>query len=182
MDQAAAKAELLPHAAGQFFRRTVGKWREAGALEQLGDLRVPLGARLSEQAAEELDVLAHAEVGVEILAQSLRHVGDARTDRCAMRRIRHVAVEDESASGLHLPRAGHDAEQRGLSDAVGTDEPDHAAGGNRDPHRVERDRLSVSLRRRALDAGRPERARPITARRRSLAAWGGQATAGSNLT
>ena len=132
MDETAAKPELLPHAARQFLRRTIGKGRKPGALEKLGDSRVPLGTRLSEQAAEELDILADAEVRIEILAQALRHIGDARTDRGPMRRIRYVAVEDENASGLDLPRAGDDAQQRRLSDAVGPDEPDHAAGRNLD--------------------------------------------------
>ena len=77
---------------------------------------------------------------IKILAQALRHIGDAGTDRGPMRRILHVAVEDENASGLDLPRAGDDAQQRRLSDAVGPDEPDHAAGRKLDRDLVERDR------------------------------------------
>ena len=51
------------------------------------------GAGLAEQAAEKLDVLADAEIGIEVLAQTLRHVGDARADRCP----------DASASAMSPP-------------------------------------------------------------------------------
>ena len=86
VDQRAAQPELLPHAAGQLLCRPIGERREAGAVEQFGDAPLALVARLPEQAAEELDVLAHAEVGIEVLAEALRHVGDARSRpraRCA---------------------------------------------------------------------------------------------------
>ena len=66
---------------------------------------------LSEQAAEELDVLADAEIGIEVLAEPLRHVGDARADRGAVRRIGHVAAEHVGLAGLDLPGAGDDREQ-----------------------------------------------------------------------
>ena len=92
------------------------------------DVPLALGAGLPKQAAEELDILADAEVGIEVLAETLRHVGDARTDSGAMRGIRHVAVEHEHAAGLDLARAGDEAEERRLADAVGADDPDHAAG------------------------------------------------------
>ena len=98
VDEAATKPELLPHAARQFLRRTVGKGCEPGALEKLGDSRVPFGTGLPEQAAEKLDVLADAEVRIKVLAQSLRHIGDAGADRGPMRRIRHAPVEDEGVS------------------------------------------------------------------------------------
>ena len=67
-------------------------------------------------------------------------------DRGPMRRIAYVAVEDENASGLNMPCAGNDTEQRRLSDAVGPDEPDHAAGRKLDRDRVESDRFTVTLR------------------------------------
>ena len=78
---AAAEAELLPHPARQFLRRAIGERREPGAGEKLSDARLPLGTGLPEQAAEEFDVLAHAEIGIEVLAEALRHIGDARSTR-----------------------------------------------------------------------------------------------------
>ena len=80
VDQRAAQPELLPHAAGELPCRPIGERRQASAVEQLGDAPVALVARLAEQAAEELDVLADAEVGIEVLAEPLRHIGDARAD------------------------------------------------------------------------------------------------------
>ena len=56
-----------------------------------------------------------------------------------MRRVPDLAVENESASALRLPRAGDDAEQRRLAGAVGADESRHAAGENCERDGVERD-------------------------------------------
>ena len=139
---------------------------------------VPFGAGLSEQAAKKLDILADAEVRIEVLAQSLRHVGDARADRGPMRWILHVAIEHEDVSGLDLPRAGNDAQQRRLSDPVGTDEPDHATGRKLERHRVEGDHGAVSLR-DIFDAATERRAPDHCAA--FPCNWGGQATAGSSF-
>ena len=49
---------------------------------------------LAEQAPEEVDVFAHGEVGIEVLAEPLRHVGDARAGGLPVTRIRHVAAEN----------------------------------------------------------------------------------------
>src|SRR5208337_3034435 len=146
MNEAAAKAELLSHAAGQLFRQAIGERRKAGAVEKLGDSLVPLGWRLPEQAAKKLDVLADREIGVEVLAQSLRHEGDACANREPMGSIRHVSAENEGFSRLDLPGAGDDAQKRGFSHAVRADQSRHAAGRYFDPDAVERNRRPVALR------------------------------------
>ena len=64
MDQTAAEPELLPHSARKLLRRPIGKRRQPRAFEQFGDFSVPLETGLSKQAAEELDVLADAQVRV----------------------------------------------------------------------------------------------------------------------
>ena len=87
VNERAAEAELLPHAARQFLRRPVGEGREPGAVQKLGNPPIALGARLPEHAAEEFDVFADAEVGIEVFAQPLRHIGDARADRGAVRGV-----------------------------------------------------------------------------------------------
>ena len=74
MDQRTTEPELLLHSARQFFSGTVGKRRKPGAREQFGDAAISFGARLSEQAAEEFDIFADAEIGIEVLAEALRHV------------------------------------------------------------------------------------------------------------
>ncbi len=48
VNEGAAQPELLPHPARQFFRGAVGERREPGGGEQLGDARLPFGARLPE--------------------------------------------------------------------------------------------------------------------------------------
>ena len=62
----------------KFLGWTIGERRQPGAAQKIGNAPFPFGARLPEQAGEEFDVLADAEVGIKILSQSLRHVGDAR--------------------------------------------------------------------------------------------------------
>ena len=146
VDQRAAQPELLPHAARQFLRRTVGEWRKPGAVEQFGDALPPFGAGLSEQAAEKLDVFADAEIGIEVLAQALRHIGDARTDRGAMRGIGHVAVEHIDLAGLDLPRAGNDgAASDDLPTPSGPISPTMQPPGNDERNVVEGDGLAVTL-------------------------------------
>ncbi len=145
VNERAAEAELLPHAARQFLRRPVGEGREPGAVQKLGNPPMALGARLPEHAAEEFHVFADAQIGIEVFSQPLRHIGDARADRGAVRGARDVASQHKDASRLDLPRAGDDAQQRRLADAVGADQADHAAAGQVDRDRVERRHASVTL-------------------------------------
>ena len=135
---------------------------------------------MPEQAAEKFDVLADAEIGIEVLAQPLRHEGDARTDRGAVRGIRHVAAEHEDAARLHLPRAGDHAEQRRLADAVGPDQPDHAAGRERKRDVIERDGALVAL--RDVFQARDGHGRPAHYGRRRPCSAGGHFAAGSVST
>src|SRR5690606_37430924 len=72
MDQRAAEAELLLHAAGQLARRTLGKRRQPGAFNQLVDAPAPLLLALAEQAAEKVEIFPHGQGGIEIFAQPLR--------------------------------------------------------------------------------------------------------------
>ena len=54
---------------------------------------VALCAILAEQPGEEVDVLADAEVCVEIGAEPLRHVGDPRANRAPVALLGHIAIE-----------------------------------------------------------------------------------------
>ena len=179
MDEAAAKAELLPHAARQLFRQPIGKWRKARAVEQLGDFLIPFGRRLSEQAAEKLDVLADREIGIEVPAQPLRHEGDAGADQEPVRAVRHVAVENEGFSRLNPPGAGDDAQKRRFSYSVGADQSRHAGGRDFNIDVVKRDRRAVALR-DPLDPGDRRSARDHGGT--LLCSAGGHATAGSCFT
>ena len=130
VDQRAAKAELLLHSARKLAGGAVAEWREAGAVEQLIDARGALGAILAEQSAEKVDVLEHRQRHVKILAQPLRHVGNARANRVAVALVAHVAAQYLNLSGLYRTYAGQQREQAGLAHAVRADQPDHAPGGN----------------------------------------------------
>ena len=137
MDQRAAQAELLLHAAGELAGGSVGEGREPGCLQQLGDARSAFGTRVTEQAPEEIDVLEHRQRGIEVLAQSLRHVGDPRTHGAAMLGIGHVAIEHVHAAVLDRARPGDEAEQARLAHPVRPDEADHAAGRKIEIHCAE---------------------------------------------
>ena len=128
VDQRAAQAQLLLHAAGQLARRTLAEGRHTGAAQQVVDASLAFGSVLTEQATEEIQVLEHRQRRVEVLAQALRHVGDMRADIAPMTGIGHVAVEHFDAAVLNLARPGDQRQQAGLADAVGADQADHAAG------------------------------------------------------
>jgi len=91
---------------------------------------------LAEQAAEEVDVLEHRQCGVEILAQPLRHVGDARADAGAVAGILHVAAQHLHRALLDLACAGDQRQPGGLAHAVRADEADHAPGREVERHTV----------------------------------------------
>ena len=100
---------------------------------------VALVAGCAEQPAEEVDVLEDGERRVEVLAQPLRQVGDARADGVAVRGVGDVAAEHLDRARLDLAYAGDQAEQRRLADAVRADQADHASGRDVEVDVVERD-------------------------------------------
>ena len=87
-------------------------------------------ARLPEHAAEELDVFADAEVGVEVFSQPLRHIGDAGTNGGTVRGVAMSPSSTVTRPDCTFARPD-DAEQRRFADAVGADQPDHATGRQR---------------------------------------------------
>src|SRR5271166_5751576 len=101
---------------------------------------------LAEQSAEEVDVLEHAERGIEIAAEALRHIGDAAANFRQVSGIADVLVEDGDLAGLDDLHAGDEPEQRRLADAVRADHADHDSRRNVDRDAVERDRRPVPVR------------------------------------
>ncbi len=142
--QRAAQAELLFHAAGELARGPVHEGRQASGLDQGGDAPFALGRPLAEQATEEVDVLGHRQREVQVLAQPLGHVGNARTDRGSMGRVGDVASEHGDPALLHRAVAGDQREQARFADTVRADEPDHAAGRNIEIDPIEGDRLAIA--------------------------------------
>ena len=102
--------------------------REPGAVEQLGDApaRDPRGP--GRTGAPKKSMFSNTDsVEIEILAQPLRHVGDARRRRRRCRRSRMSPPSTSTVPLLDLAHAGDQAEQRRLADAVGADQADHRA-------------------------------------------------------
>ena len=80
--------------------------RPGGVQQLVGSAAARSAAESAEQLREEVDVLEDAQLEVEVLAQPLRHVGDARADGVAVAGVGDVAAEDVHLAGLDLLRAG----------------------------------------------------------------------------
>ena len=89
-------------------------------------------------------VLEHRQGGIEVLAQPLRHVGDARADGAAMGGVGDVAAQHLDAALLHRPGAGEERHQAGFADAVRADQAHHAIGGNIQAEAVQGERLAIA--------------------------------------
>ena len=139
------RPSFLLHAARQLADRPVRERGEAGGLEQFGDPRAALVSALAEQLGEKVEVLVDAERGVEILAQALRHVGDAMVAGLSVPAVGNVAAQRLYRSGLQSAYAGDQAQQGRFADAVRPDQADHAAGRNVERDIVERDRFTITL-------------------------------------
>ena len=102
VDERAAEAELLLHAAGELAGRTRFELLHGRRGQKLGDARATLFGALAEQAAEEVDVLEHAQRRVEVAAEALRHIGDAAADlpQCVL--VGDVLVEDDDLALLNF--------------------------------------------------------------------------------
>ncbi len=183
VDQRAAQAELLFHAARELAGRPIGEGAQPRARQKLGDSGLALGPALPEELAEELDILEHRQRRIEVLAKPLRHIGDARAGCPPMRRIRHVAPEHRDRARLERARAGHQGQEAGLADTIGADQPDHAARREVEGDALERPGLAIAQadtgeaddRRRGRRRDRVHCTRPVCRRC-------GQATCGSSWT
>jgi hypothetical protein len=69
MNKRAAKAELLPHSAGQLLCRPIGKGGKSRTFQELFDPPLALLARLAKQPSKELDIFLNAEIGIEVFAE-----------------------------------------------------------------------------------------------------------------
>ena len=63
----------------------------------------------------------------------------------SVRRIGDIPAEDVGLPGLDLAGAGNDGEQRRLTDAVGSDEPDYFLGRKCQAHGVERRHSAITM-------------------------------------
>ena len=98
------------------------KGMQPGGAQQALDADATLSLCQAEQPAEEIDVLEHRQGRIEVAAQPLRHIGDARRDGVAMPARSDIAPERADRAGLQAPDARDQGEQCRLADPVGSDE------------------------------------------------------------
>ncbi len=146
VDQRAAEAELLLHAAGELAGRARLELFHRGRSQKLGDARASLIRALAEQTAEEVDVLEHAQRRIEIAAKPLWHIRDAAAYLLEVAIVGDVLVEHDDLADLDDLHAGDQPEQSRLSDAVRADDPDHDARRDVDRNVVERDGRAIPVR------------------------------------
>ena len=143
--QCAAEADLLFHAARQLAGRAIRERAEAGGVEQFLDLRRARCSGKTEEPRHEVDVLLDAQLEIKVLAEALRHIGDARTSVAPVAGVGHIAVKRDHLSLLDRFRAGDQRHQCRFADAVGADDADHAAARNVEREIVDRHGLAVAM-------------------------------------
>ena len=131
MDQRAAQAQLLLHAARQLARRTFKERMKPGRAGQAINASGPVRTAEPEQFAEEVEILAHRKIMVQVPPQTLRHESNAPAHARAVAGIVHVATQTVHSARLQAFRAGDQPHQRGFSYTVGANQPDHARAGQR---------------------------------------------------
>ena len=142
VDQRAAQPELLLHAARQLSCRTREKRVQTGAARQVVDAAPTLGGAVAEEAGEKLQVFLDRQGRIQVLAQPLRHVGNARANPASVSGVGHVAAQHLQTAGLQGPRSGKQRQQARLADPIRANESDHAGRGHLKAHVVERHHLA----------------------------------------
>jgi hypothetical protein len=130
VNEGAAEAEFLLHAAGELAGRPVRERVEAGGIKQPRAPRLRRRPVQAEEAGEEIDVLLDGQRWIEVLAQPLRHIGDAFGDGMAMTPLAHIAAQHIDVAILDATRARDERQQRRLADTVRPDDRRRAAGRN----------------------------------------------------
>jgi hypothetical protein len=146
VNQRTAQRKLLLHAAGELAGGPIGEGIQARTTQEVIDAGLAFGGLLAEQSANKVQVLEHAEGGVKIAAETLRHVRYARVATLAMLWIAQVTAECPYPSRLDLPHPRYQPKQGRLADTVRTDETDHATPRNRECHVIEGDGFAITVR------------------------------------
>ena len=107
MHQRATQAQLLLHAARELAGGAVGKRREAGGGQQPRNSRLARCRVQTIQPRMKVNVFIHAQGGIQILAQTLRHIGDAVRQITAHGFIGHIAAQHRHCALLNDPHPRH---------------------------------------------------------------------------
>src|SRR5208337_1658445 len=146
VDQRAAQAQLLLHAAGELASRPGLELLHGGGGEEFGNALPAFLRALAEQPTEEIDVLEHAQRRIEIAAEPLRHIGDTSAHLPQAAPVSYVLVEDNDLALLDFAHARNQSEQCRFADPVRSDHPDHYPRRDVDADVGERDRRAVPVR------------------------------------
>ena len=120
--QRAGQAQLLLHAAGELARRTPGKARQAGHLQQPGVARAAHGGRHAMQIGIQVKVFLHAQVFIQ--AKALRHVADAALHglRLARAALAQLMAQHGKAPRVRRQQGGQQAHEGGFARAIRPDQ------------------------------------------------------------
>ena len=141
VDEGARDGEAALHAPREIVDLALGPVGELGELEQLVGALAQMLERQAEVAAVDDEVLAHPQLGVEVVG--LRHDAEVRPDGGAV--IVRVQIEDaQAAARARRDRADH-AHGGRLAGAVRTEQPERLPRSDRERDAVDRRRLAVGL-------------------------------------
>ena len=107
---------------------------QASAAGEVINAATALGGVVAKEAGKELQVFFYRQGGVEVFAQALRPVGNARADCIAVALFSHVAAQHFYPALLQGTRTRYEREQAGFAHAIGANHANHAASGQ-----IERD-------------------------------------------
>ncbi len=141
VDQGAGQAELLLHAAREVSGEPLLERLHVGESQQLVDLLfAPLPCHAIDVGVE-VQVLLHAEIGVE--AEALAHVADLLLDRFGL--AHRVQAEHAGAPAGRRHDPGEHPQGGGLAGPVGSDQDEDLAFGDLQGEVGHRDRLAEPL-------------------------------------
>ncbi len=130
MNQRATQPQLLLHATRELASRARQKRIQSRAACQIVNPAAALGGIVPKQTAKKLQVLFHRQGGVQIFAQPLGHIGNARANLIAMAFICHIAAQYLNVAFLNHACTGQQGQQAGLAHTIRTNQSDHASGRN----------------------------------------------------
>ena len=123
----------------------VAKGKKSGYTQQLIHARSPLAVVLPEETAKEIEIFRNTQRRVKIASQPLGHESDPGANGAAVTHLGHITTQHLDLSALDSDGASRKAKQCRFSDAVRTDQPRHAAGGNYKIDGIERCLRAVAV-------------------------------------
>ena len=130
VDQCAAQTQLLLHAARQLACGAREKLLQPRALRQIVNACAAFGLVVAKQAGKKLQVFFDRQGRVEVFAQALRHIGNARAHSITVRLAAHVATQHVNFAFLQLACPRQQRQQAGFAHTIRPNQAHHDAGRN----------------------------------------------------